>query len=136
MSEFAFKIFIGLTSGGIHSSGNRAILSVRGANKQKRRRSCNGELPSSGGRNGNDVTKDVSDQDRLLVVDDDVDGGYGGGGVVIGVVVKSESKSRRAKIVSKHFYGKKDRHKLSSVVVGQKNRPLWRDDENEIVTEL
>jgi len=105
-----------LTSGGIHSSGNRAILSLRGGNKQKRRRSCNGELPSSGGKNGNDVTKDVTDQDRLLVVDDDVDGGGGRGGVVIGVVAKSESKSRKGpKIVSKHFYGKKDRNKLSVV---------------------
>ncbi len=122
-----------MTSGGIHSSGNRAILSVRGVNKQKRRRSCNGELPSSGGRNGNDVTKDVTgDQDRLLVVDDEVDSG----GVVIGVVAKSEPRTGKSKIVSKHFYGKKDRNKLSAVVVGQKNRPLWRDDENEIVTEL
>ena len=82
-----FLLFIGSVPGGINtsssssSSSNRPILSFRGITKQKRRRSCNGDLPSSG-RKENDVAKRfqndndvIKETEYLLVHDGDVKGG-------------------------------------------------------------
>ena len=111
--EYFFRLF---SAGGVNLSSQRSVLSTRVANRQqKRRRSFNGDVPSTG-RIENDASKGLSEHDKLLVIEREFEE----------VVLKNESKKNVGK---KICIGKK--------IIKQNDRQnKWRSEEDEIVTEL
>lgn len=102
--------------GGVHLSSQRSVLSTRVANRQqKRRRSFNGDLLSSG-RIENHASKGLSERDKLLVIEREFEE----------VVLKNESKKNIGK---KICTGKKN-------IRQNDKQNKWRSEEDEIVTVL